>query len=191
MTLRERKVLAIGGGVVGGVLLLRGLAVLVAWYAVASERVETRRAVITSAKVELAQMAALEDSAESAHAWLERVMQMTLSAPTLFEAQAAIALRLRHAAGPSGVMVLSTDLVPDSTLLGLVGRVSVTVELESDFEGLMEFLRALAADTLPLEWSSLRVEAADPDSPQSEILRAVGTARAWYAERGRTVVRSQ
>lgn len=183
MTPRDRRALFLGGAVIGAALLIgRVLPMAVRHWRAGEAELADRTALLERERGELRGIGSLEDSARVIEARLVGLAPALLSGATGAEGVADLEGRVNLAASRHRTRVVRMDREPDSVGVARLRRVKVTVQVESDWGGVVEFLRALDDDPAALTLETLSVSAADPtsSSARAEILRADLEVSGWY-----------
>ena len=187
MTPRDRRALLIGAAVVGAALLFGRLVPILVrrWRAGAAELAD-RTGLLERERGDLRGIGSLEDSAKITEARFVALAPELLSGSTDAEALADFEGRVNFAAGRHRARVIRMDQLPDSGVVARLHHVRVSIQIESDWGGVVELLRALDDDPAALSIGALSVSAADPlsSSARPEILRADLEISAWYLRAG-------
>ena len=183
MTSRDRRAMAVGAAVIGAGLLFGRLAPmgLRHWRAAQGELAD-RTALLAREQGDLGRINSLEDSAKSIEARFVGLAPQLLSGSSDAEGIADLEGRINLAAGRHRTRVVAMNQVADSEQVARLRGARVTVQVESDWGGLIEFLRALDDDPAALRVTALSVSAADPTSSSAhpEVLRADLQVSGWY-----------
>ena len=187
MTPRDRRALLAGAAVVGAALLFGRLVPVVVrhWRAGAAELAD-RTALLERERGDLRGIGSLEDSAKVIEARFVALAPDLLTGSTDAEGVADLEARVNLAASRHRARIVRMDQLPDTSVVARLRRVRVNVQVESDWGGIVEFLRALDDDPAALSVGALSVSAADPvtSSARPEILRADLEISAWYLQAG-------
>ncbi|HET7024575.1 MAG TPA: GspMb/PilO family protein [Gemmatimonadales bacterium] len=187
MTPRDRRALVWGTGVLTLALLFGRLAPTAfrAWR-VASGALAERTALLAREHGDLGGLTTLEDSAKVVEASFVALAPKLLTGGSAAEAIADLEGRITLSASRHRTAVIRLEPVPDSTTLAKLGRVRVTVQVESDWAGISEFLQAVNADPAALGVGSLDVTSTDPvaSSARPEVLHAALDIDGWYLRAG-------
>lgn len=187
MTPRDRRALLVGAAIVGAALLFGRLVPVVArhWRAGAAELAD-RTALLERERSDLGSIGSLEDSAKVIETRFVALAPDLLTGSTDAEGVADLEARVNLAASRHRARVIRMDQLPDSGVVARLRRVRVTVQIESDWGGVVEFLRGLDDDPAALSIGALSLSAADPlsSSARPEILRADLELSAWYLQAG-------
>jgi hypothetical protein len=183
---RERRVLALGGGiVVVAALVLRVIPWGVRSVAGQHERLTVQSELLARAQDDIRGAATLVDSGAVLEGRVRGLAPKILSGASEAEAVADLAAKLGASATRHRVKVKRTDLLRDPTRAGQLRAVRLRASLEGDSRGTVELLRSLTRDDVVLTLPELRVAAIDPHSTEQrpEILRTEVTVRGWFLER--------
>ena len=190
MTARERLVLISGVLiVVSAALVTRGVPAAVRGIHRLRASVEERAELVARLR---ARVAAGDSLTATAEALLERLRDLgpvVLAGRTEPEADEDLMARIAYLAEHAQARVQQAERVPDSTRGGLLRRVAVRVEMQSDLGGLLAFFRALGRDSTAIATDAIRITAADPHSAASapETLGVELRLAGWYIEGLRSV----
>ena len=186
MTPRDRRALRIGGSaLLAGLLLFR--VVPSGWRAwrTGGEELAGRRALLARAESALGDLPAIEARGAATRARLIALAPALVSGATEAEAQADLNGRLALIANRERTRLLRADPVADAEHEGGLRRVRLRVEVESDWSGLVGFLRGVVADP-----AVLRVTAVSLRGPEvmvltagPEVLGAQVEVTGWYIEK--------
>lgn len=183
MTPRDRRALRWGIGVVlGAVLLARG--VPATWRALhrQQEELEAQRGLLARAETALADLDGLERRASATRAALVALAPRLLTGATEAEAVADLTGRIALAAGRQRTRVVRTDQVGDSAREGRLRRVTVRVQVESDWSGLAGFVQGVLADpaALPIRAVTIRGSEVPAAGAITEVLSGEVEVSGWY-----------
>ena len=186
MTARDRRALRIGGGVVlGGLLLFRGLpAVWRAWHD-AREALAARSALLLRAEAALDGFEVVEQRGAEINARFVALAPRLVAGNTEAEAQADLNGRVALIANRERTRLLRADPVGDSLREGVLHRVQLRIEVESDWSGLVGFLRGLVADPAVLRVTAVTLRGSETPATSGgpEVLTAQVEIAGWYLER--------
>jgi hypothetical protein len=168
--------------ILGAALLFRvGPAVrasVTEWRAVLSGRL----ALATRMRTEVAAADQVETNARVLLAQMDSLAPRLVGAGRRGEGIAAFVALVELEAGRHRALVLSSRPEPDSTRVGQLERLTLRVELESDWDGLIETLRALEAGQPVVELRELRVHPGESGAGGPvEVLRAELLLSGWIA----------
>lgn len=183
MSPRDRRALGWGAAVVvGGLLLGRVVPAAVRWWRGAQATLAERTVLLAREQHEIGTVAVLEDSAKTVQAAFIALAPEILTGGTDAEALADIEGRVSVIAGQHRTKVLRLDGIADSSSVARLKQVRVTVAVESDWGGLVGFLKGLDEDPAAIGVQSLDVTAADPasSSARPEVLHAELELTGWY-----------
>jgi hypothetical protein len=183
MNLRDRRAVAIGGATVALAVLSLRIAPW-AWRAIGETRAElvARVELLERARAEVASTSALEDSGVVIRGRMEDLAAALLTGGTGQEAATDLESRLKVAAARHLVRINSTEPAADSADGGGLRRVVLRAGIESDTQGLLALLQAIALESAVLVVDDIRIAVADPRVPLSrpEVLHTDLTIYGWY-----------
>lgn len=183
MTPRDRRALLLGGVVLVVALLFgRLMPMTVRRWRAAEMELADRTALLERERADLHGIGSLEDSAKVIEVRFVGLAPALLAGATDAEGIADLEGRINLAASRHRTRVVRLDPAPDSGVVARLHQIRVTLQVESDWAGVVEFLRALDDDPAALTVQSLSVSAADPtsSSARAEILRADLDLSGWY-----------
>ncbi len=183
MTPRDRLAVRLGLGIaVGSFLLLRGVPVLWRGWHERRELLRSRQALLLRAEDALARLDSLEADGGRARARLVAVAPRLVSGRTEAEAQADLNGRIALIANRERTRMLRADPQPDSTSEAQLRRVRIRVEVESDWSGIVGFLRGIVADPAVLRVTSVTVRGAESPGTgaTAEVLTGEVEVTGWY-----------
>ena len=183
MNARDQRALTWGAAVlVGGLLVGRVVPAGVRWWRGAQATLAERTALLARERQEVGAVPLLEDSAKSVQASFIALAPKILVGGTEAEAIADDESRVTVIAGRHRTKVLRLDAAPDSSTVARLRRVRVTLAVETDWAGLVEFLKGVDDDPAAIGVQSLDVAAADPTSSSArpEVLHAELDLTGWY-----------
>lgn len=183
MSPRDRRALGWGAAVVvGGLLLGRVVPAAVRWWRGAEATLAERSTLLAREQHEIGTVAVLEDSAKTVQVAFIALAPEILTGGTDAEALADIEGRVSVIAGQHRTKVLRLDGIADSSSVARLKQARVTVAVESDWAGLVGFLKGLDDDPAAIGVQSLDVTAADPasSSARPEVLHAELELTGWY-----------
>lgn len=186
MTARDRRTLWIGGGVVLAALLaFRVLPAVWRGWRAGHEELLTQRELVERADRALGLLDSLEFRAERTRQQLIGLAPRLVSGQTDAEAQADLNGRLALHANRERTRLLRADPVADSGREGQLHRVRLRVEVESDWAGLVGFLRSVVADPATLRVTSVALRGAEVPTMTTgpEVLTGEIEVTGWYLER--------
>jgi hypothetical protein len=142
-----------------------------------------RAQLLNQEQTNLRQAAVLEDSGATIRARVIGLAPKLLSAVREAEAQADLSTRLQHLAASNHVRLERVTPVADSTRVGRLRPVRLSVSFVGDTRGTLRLLGALAGGPVVLTTSDLRITATNPTAPGTvaEELRTEIAVRGWYA----------
>lgn len=162
MTPRDRRALRIGVlVVVGGALLLRGVPALWSGWMERREALRARRELLSRAEEALARIDSMEAQGVEVRAKLVALAPRLVSGRTDAEAQADLNGRLALIANRERTRLVRAAPLPDSTREAQLHRVRLRVEVESDWSGLVGFLRGVVADPAVLRVTSVALRGSE------------------------------
>jgi len=183
MTLRDRRVLLIGGLAIGlAVFGLRVLPWLMRRGSTAYAQLQEHATLLARAREDLATLPELRDSTAVLARALIALAPQVLSGSTAAEAGADLSGRINLAASRAPAKVERLEPVPDSSSDGPLGRARVHAAFEADVRGIVAFLRTIDTGEGALSLDELRIVATDPGATDRgpEILRIELTVSGWY-----------
>ena len=183
MNQRDKRALLAGGGIViAGLLLGRVLPAGIRWWAGAQVTLADRSALLVREQRDLGTVPQLEDSAKVVQASFVALAPEVLSGGTDAEALSDLEGRMTLIAGRHNAKVIRLDAAPDSAVIARLREVRVSMEVESDWAGIVAFLKGVDDDPAAIEVRSLDVSAADPTSSSArpEVLHADLEVTGWY-----------
>jgi hypothetical protein len=186
MSPRDRRALRWGGAIVlGGVLLFRLLPGGWKVWREAGESLAAEQALLDRAERALIQFDALEEEAAATRARLISLAPMLLSGSTEAEAQADLSGRLALLANRERTRLFRADPLVDTLREGGLRRVRLRIEVESDWSGLVGFLRGVVADPAVLRVTGVRLGGSEVPltSGGPEALTAEVEVSGWFLER--------
>lgn len=186
MTGRDRRALRIGLlVVVGGVLAVRGLPALWSGWQERREALGARRALLQRAEEALGRIDSLEAEGADARAKFVALAPRLVAGRTEAEAQADLGGRLALIANRERTRLLRVAPLPDSTRELQLRRVRLRVEVESDWNGMVGFLKGIAADPAVLRVTSVAVRGSESPTagPGPEVLAGELEVTGWYLDR--------
>ncbi|MGH7532706.1 MAG: GspMb/PilO family protein, partial [Gemmatimonadales bacterium] len=156
-----------------------------AWRVAQGELAE-RTALLARERGDLGELPTLEDSAKVVEASFVALAPTLLTGGSAAEAVADLEGRINLSASRHRTTVIRLEPAPDSTTIARLGQVRVTVQVESDWAGIVEFLQAVDADPAALGVGSLDVTSADPvaSSARPELLHVGLEIDGWYLRAG-------
>ena len=186
MTSRDRRALSIGGGVVlAGLLCFRALPAAWRGWRDGHEELIAQRELLDRADHALGQLDSIESRAGRTREQLIALAPRLVSGQTDAEAQADLNGRLALHANHERTRLLRADPVADSGRVGELHRVRLRLVVESDWSGLVGFLKSVVADPAVLRITSVAVRGAE--TPQMtagpEVLTGEVEATGWYLAR--------
>ena len=186
MTPRDRRALRLGAAaVVIGSLLVWGLpSGWRAWRA-GGEELAGRRALLARAESALSDLPVIEERSAATRARLVALAPALVSGATEAEAQADLNGRLALVANRERTRLLRADPVTDTGRVGSLRRVRLRIEVESDWSGLVGFLRGVVADPAVLRVTAVTLRGAEVVVLTSgpEVLSAQVEVTGWYLEK--------
>ena len=186
MTGRDRRALWIGGSLVlAAFLLFRALPALWRGWRVGREELTAQRELLQRADLALGQLDALEAKAEETRERLVGLAPRLVSGHTDAEAQADLNGRLALIANRERTRLLRADPVADSGRESQLRRVRLRIEVESDWAGLVGFLRGVVTDPAALRVTSVALRGAEVPTMTTgaEVLTGEIEVTGWYLER--------
>lgn len=186
MTPQDRRAVRLGATVV----LVAALLLRVGPWTLQStrdrlDRLEAREEAVASARMNLALLPALEDSARTLRLALTASGSRMLSAASAMDADAVFTTVLTQLATASGLTVAEAGPVPDSVTAGRLRRRSAHLTLEGDIRGLSEYLLRLQRQDAALVPARLQVASVEGNAgPGPERLRIEMRLWAWFLAPG-------
>ena len=185
MTARDRRALGIGGGLILGALLAFRVAPTLwrGWHA-SREELAAQRELLQRADLALEQLDTLESRAARTREALVALAPRLVSGRTMAEAQADLNGRLALIANRERTRLVRADPMIDSTREGQLHRVRMRIEVESDWAGLVGFLRGVVGDAVTLRVTSVSLRGAEVPTMTSgaEVLGGEVEVTGWYLE---------
>ena len=186
MTSRDRRALRIGGGVVlAGLLCFRALPAVWRGWRAGHEELLAQRELLDRADHALGLLDSIESRAGRTQQQLIALAPRLVSGQTDAEAQADLNGRLALHANHERTRLLRADPVIDSGRVGELHRVRLRLVVESDWSGLVGFLKSVVADPAVLRITSVAVRGAEIPTMTSgpEVLTGEVEVTGWYLER--------
>ena len=183
MTSRDRRALSIGGGVVlAGILCFRALPAAWRAWRTGQEELVAQRDLLDRADHALGQLDSIEARAGGTREQLVALAPRLVSGQTDAEAQADLNGRLALHANHERTRLLRADPVADSGRAGALHRVRLRLVVESDWSGLVGFLKSVVADPAVLRVTSVAVRGAETPQMTSgpEVLTGEVEVTGWY-----------
>lgn len=185
MTPRDRRALKVGGWVLLlGVLLFRLLPSGWRAWSAAREELAARRALVAHAEVLLGGLDSLEARGRVAREALVALAPRLIAGTSEAAAQADLTGRIALIANRERTRLVRTEAIADSTREARLRRVRLRMEVETDWSGLVGFLRGVAADPAVIRVLSIGVRGTDATGPGTgaEVLSAEIEVSGWYLE---------
>ncbi|MBV9107951.1 MAG: hypothetical protein JO306_00915 [Gemmatimonadetes bacterium] len=169
---RDRRVLAIGAGVIALLLLVsRGVPAWRRWDADARTGAAELLRDEAEARTQVRILPALVDSAEARRNRLSRLAPSLLDGESAASAGATLASILTGAAARAGVRLGSVQVAADTASASTFTRVSVRADATGDLQGITEMLQSLETAPELLAVRELSITQPDaggpPDRPES------------------------
>ncbi len=186
MTSRDRRALSIGGGVVlAGLLCFRVLPAVWRGWRAGHEELVAQRELLERADHALGQLDSVESRGARTRQQLIELAPRLVSGQTDAEAQADLNGRLALHANLERTRLLRADPIADSGRVGELHRVRLRLVVESDWSGLVGFLKSVVADPAVLRVTSAAVRGAEVPQMTSgpEVLTGEVEVTGWYLER--------
>lgn len=186
MTQRDRRALWIGGGtILLAFLFFRALPAAVRSWRTAHEELVGQRELLTRAEGALAGIDLLEGEAARTQEQLVGLAPRLISGQTDAEAQADLSGRLALIANRERTRLLQADPIPDSGRVARLHRVRLRVQVESDWSGLVGFLKGVVGDAATLRVTSVSMRGAEvpTNTNGAEVLSGEVEVTGWYLER--------
>jgi hypothetical protein len=185
MTARDRRALWVGGALVLGALFaLRVVPALWRGWHASREELVAQRELLVRADRALDQLDTLESRATRTRAALVALAPRLVSGRTSAEAQVDLNGRLALIANRERTRLVRADPMIDSTREGQLHRVRMRIEVESDWAGLVGFLRGVVGDPATLRVTSVSLRGAEVPTMTSgaEVLAGEVEVTGWYLE---------
>ena len=182
MTVRDRRVLALGSAVLLLALALRAAPLGAAALSRLRRDVAERGALVQRMRSDVRSVNALADSAAVVRRSFVALAPRILAGGTESAAMADLTGRLNLLAAAHATTLGRTETVPDSARVGWLRRITVRAVFESDLRGVLETLDAAAHGPVVLAIRSVRLAASDPASADAapEVISAEATVSGWY-----------
>lgn len=180
---RDIRALRLGGAIViVGLLVGRAVPAGLRWWSHAQATLTDRTALLAREQQDLSTVPQLEDSAKVVQAAFVALAPEILAGGSDAEAVSDLESRMAVIAGRHRTKVIRLDAAADSSRVARLREVRVSVEIESDWAGLVEFLKGVDDDPAAIAVRSLDVTAADPTSSSArpEVLHADLDVTGWY-----------
>ena len=183
MNPRDQRAFLTGGAIViAGLLFGRVLPAGHRWWHTAQATLAERTALLAREQHELGTVRQLEDSAKVVQASFVALAPDVLAGGTDAEALSDLEGRMTLLAGRHQAKVIRLDAGADSVTVARLREVRVSMEVESDWAGIVAFLKGVDDDPAAITVRSLDVSAADPTSSSArpEVLHADLELTGWY-----------
>lgn len=183
MNRREALVVRWGAGIVVAALVCARV-IPVAWRTIRAqhETLEGERVLLSRAEGAIADLDALERRTAAIRGALVALAPRLLSGGSEAEAVADLTGRESLAAGRARTRIVRTEQLADSAHAGRLRRVTVRLEIESDWSGLAGFFRNELADpaVLPIRAITLRGTETPSAVTGPEVVSGEVEVSGWY-----------